>query len=83
MITFHIVIWEVGINKTCTDLNDLVAEATELEPFMTLVKEVRRGLQTSPGNVLIQKRETEKEKVRERAIEFQTEREREIEREKE
>ena len=44
MITFHIVIWEVGKNKTCTDLNDLVAEATELEPFMTLVKEVRRGL---------------------------------------
>ena len=32
------------MNKTCTDLNDLVAEATELEPFMTLVNEVRRGL---------------------------------------
>lgn len=44
MITFHFVIWEVGMNKTCTDLNDLVAEATELEPFMTLVNEVRRGL---------------------------------------
>ena len=64
MITFHI--WEVGVNKTCTDLNDLVAEATELEPFMTLLKEVRRGLQTSPGNVLIQKTETETEKERER-----------------
>ena len=54
------------MNKTCTDLNDLVAEATELEPFMTLVKEVRRGLQTSPGNVLMQKTETETEKERER-----------------
>ena len=66
MIKFHIVIWEVGLNKTCTDLNDLVAEATELEPFMTLVNEVRRGLQTSPGNVLMQKTETETEKERER-----------------
>ena len=45
MVQYHNATKEEGVSKDCkTNLNDLVAEATELEPFMTSAKEVRRGL---------------------------------------
>ena len=45
MVRYHNATREEGLSKDCeTDLNDLVAEATEMEPFMTSAKEVRRGL---------------------------------------
>ena len=40
------------LSSTPSNLNDLVAEAIDLAPFMTLVKEVNKGLYTSAGKDL-------------------------------